>query len=370
MPLPAIGALIGGLLRGGATMLRAAGPTLGRMVGRKATAEVAEVGASRAAQALGKKTTDRVVRQAIEKSAKRASVFRRAGDAAKQLIKGQPTARPDRQPLGSQRASSVGRQVVNQMFSRAVNREGKQPSFSQRAQQFVVKFVNPQQQSGGNGPEGERPSLADSLRNPKSFGDVMGGKISPQEAVQHQDAANQQQAQQDEDEAARAKVKSSLTSLAKATLGGVSALILVPAAGKKLGDAMVAAQAGLMKYNAQIANAYVKLQREDMLRKRASGAATADTTAALTEATSQLADEWRPIGDTITNVLNEIATGFTIIVKNSIAVAKGIAEWLHLGDIIIDKMPEKKKQRTEWEGLIKDLAKQGQNNRKNGPLSQ
>lgn len=196
---------------------------------------------------------------------------------------------------------------------------------------------------------------------------LMSGKLSPQQAIQN---AQQSQGQdQEEEEAARSKVKSSLTGLATAAVAGTSALVLVPLAGKKLAESLVGANERLARFNGTIANAYAKLGREDLIRSRQSAAATAGTTAELTEAVSQMRDELRPVSDVVTNVLNEIGAGFAIMVKNSVAIAKGLAKYIPgIGEIAENTAPKKKIQRTDWEQWFVGTANAERERRKNGPL--
>ena len=82
---------------------------------------------------------------------------------------------------------------------------------------------------------------------------------------------------------------------------------VVVATGDKLAFSQVAAARGLAQFNGSIANAFAKVDANDIRRNMASGVATAGTTTTLVTAVEAMRDEIRPISDTITNGLNYFA---------------------------------------------------------------
>jgi hypothetical protein len=92
-----------------------------------------------------------------------------------------------------------------------------------------------------------------------------------------------------------------------------AALVTATIAAKRLGEAQAEGLKYLRAYNGQIAGAYARLSRGDLMRTRRQAAATAGSTTALVSAVNEMRDAWAPLENVATGIKNQIGIGGAMI---------------------------------------------------------
>lgn len=206
----------------------------------------------------------------------------------------------------------------------------------------------------------QRSPRAAAIRS--SFGDILGGRTSLQAATQQQQERQEQESQQPP------STGGSGSGLGTAALGlamkhpvaaagllaGVFATVAVGA--KRLGEAQADGLKHLRAYNGQIAAAYARMSRSDILRTRQQSTATAGSTSAVVDAVSEMRDAWAPVENVVTNIKNNIGTAGAKLFKQ---IGDGVSALIAIGEKvgIIAKAVDKPKAGV-WQQSINDLAAQ------------
>ena len=132
----------------------------------------------------------------------------------------------------------------------------------------------------------------------------------------------------------------------------------ITAAGKNLAEGQVEAQRVLTRFNGSIASAYALLDRGEILRQRASGGRTADSTKSVVDAVNDMRDQLQPLKDVATNIFNTLGKWGATVVAKLAQVLDKIGQGLGILDAIDDK--KRKELDIDKCGLaesIRDLAK-------------
>ncbi len=137
-------------------------------------------------------------------------------------------------------------------------------------------------------------------------------------------------------------------------LAGVFASVAVGA--KRLGEAQAEGLKHLRAYNGQIAAAYARMSRSDVLRTRQQAAATAGSTSAVVDAVAEMRDAWAPVENVVTNIKNNIGTAGAKLFEQ---IGTGLSALIAIGEKvgIIAKAVDKPKA-GPWQQSINDLAAQ------------
>ncbi len=219
--------------------------------------------------------------------------------------------------------------------------------------------------SGEDVPQGPKAAPRQSPRAAAirtSFGDILAGRTTLASATQ------QQKDRQDREQQEQSGTGSSGGGLARAALGlamkhpvaaagllaGVFGSLAVGA--KRLGEAQAEGLKHLRAYNGQIAAAYARMTRSDILRTRQQAAATAGSTSALVDAVAEMRDAWAPVENVVTNIKNTIGFAGAKLFKvlgNGVSTLVAIAEKVG----IIAKAADQPKG-GPWQSTLNDLAKQ------------
>lgn len=149
-------------------------------------------------------------------------------------------------------------------------------------------------------------------RSGQTFGDLLGGRITPQAAqrqdVDEQAAADKEKSAQAEMDAALATT-AALTSLALASSTFGASLVTLPFALKKFAAAVLDSREYLSHFNGRIAQAFARLKIQDAQLNMRTGAATAGSTETLTAAVMEMKEAVQPIREMLINLANLLATG-------------------------------------------------------------
>lgn len=134
-------------------------------------------------------------------------------------------------------------------------------------------------------------------------------------------------------------------------------------AGKRLADAQLEHQKRLTAFNAQIAVAYARLNRGDLLRNRSAGNATAGTTEMLANAINDFRDTVQPFKNIGNNIVNVVGTGVYKLLNGIMFLLgpiKTIADWCDKANIF-----KGERKRGPWEEFFINGA--AENQRRHAP---
>lgn len=101
----------------------------------------------------------------------------------------------------------------------------------------------------------------------------------------------------------------------------IKPLTTIPKALEDWGDSLLDARRNLMAFNGAIAGSILEAERRNIVRKMGEGRRVSGTTKAMSEALSDLKDEFQPIKDVIVNGFNILATA---VLSTSSVVTKNI----------------------------------------------
>lgn len=182
------------------------------------------------------------------------------------------------------------------------------------------------------------------------FGDVMGGRVSP-ESVQQQD-------NEDQANAAKEEANSKLRLLAGGAAGLQLAFLKLPGIMGRFGDSILRGQEHLRRFNGQINTAFARLERQSIELNLRQGRATSGTTSILAAEQMRFREEFQEIRQVATGIWNLVGTGVTWLARMGTVIIKWnplfiIIEWLLEQ---IEKNTREGQEGPPWNGFLRDIA--------------
>jgi len=178
-------------------------------------------------------------------------------------------------------------------------------TFAQRAMGGLREaFMGPQSQPAPPGPP--PPVTTAAANNGQTFGDLLGGKITPQQA-QDKAADNTEQAERLKDAIPQlGNAMDLLKSGISGPAGVIGAFVGVAMAGKKLADGLYESNKSLSLYNGSIGQAYAMSNLKQVRRNYSAAGATSESATALVGAVDTFRDEIQPIKNMMSNLGNTL----------------------------------------------------------------